>query len=125
MSKNVLIAEDTEYMRAQLRKILEELGMVVVAEATDGESTITMFREHKPDLIILNLVMPKGNGMNLLKLMRLEDPQSRILVCSALGQAPTIFEAIRSGALDYIVKPFNKKRLTEAINRALSLNLAS
>jgi two-component system, chemotaxis family, chemotaxis protein CheY len=122
MSRSIVIADDTAYMRALIRETLSSVGLVIAGEATDGPSALDMYRQKQPDLIILNLVMPQNTGMQTLKHIKAWDPHAKILVCSALGQAPTIFSAIRSGANDFLVKPFDPQRLIDVVHKLLNIN---
>lgn len=121
MSKRVLIADDTAYMRAVLREALSHVGLVIVGEADNGGAAVSMYRQLQPDLLILNVMMPELDGIESLKQIRAWDPHAKILMCSAMGQAATVFSAIRCGASDFLVKPFDSKRLIDAICRILSL----
>jgi two-component system, chemotaxis family, chemotaxis protein CheY len=121
MSKRILVADDTAYMRALIRETLMSVGLNVVAEADNGSTAINMYRQHQPDLIILNIVMPDMNGIEALKQIKAWDPHAKVIVCSALGQASTVFSAVKSGATEFVIKPFDAKRLIDAICRALSL----
>ncbi len=122
MSRSIVIADDTAYMRALIRETLTSVGLLVAGEASDGPSAMAMYRHKQPDLIILNLVMPRSNGLETLKQIKAWDPHAKVLVCSALGQAPTIFSAIRAGASDFLVKPFDPQRLIDVVHKLLNIN---
>lgn len=121
MSKRVLIAEDTAYMREMMKRIFNEMGLQVVGEAATGSTVLSQYNQLQPDLLVLNLVMPKMKGIDMLEQVKTLDPNATVLVCSAMGQAPTIFEAIRSGATEFVVKPFSRKRMIEGVCRALGI----
>lgn len=120
MSKRVLIADDTAYMRAIIKDTLQKASYTVVGEAEDGEDAITLYRQHQPDVVIMNIVMPKINGLQALQCIKEWDPSARIILCSAMGQAPAIFSAIKAGACDFLVKPFEPQGLLECLNRTLN-----
>jgi len=116
----VLITDDTLFMRATLRNILEKAGFEVVGEAADGEEAVELYRQLRPDVVTMDITMPKLDGIEAIKQIRREDPEARIVVCSAMGQKPLVIEAIRSGARDFIVKPFQPERVIEAVRAAIS-----
>lgn len=122
MTRNILIADDTAFMRVYIRETLTKAGFLVVGEASDGESAIAMYRQKQPDLIVLNLVMPNTSGIDTLREIKAWDPDAKVLVCSALAQAPTVVSAIKSGACEFLAKPFDPQRLVDTLYRALGLN---
>ncbi|MFO7981853.1 MAG: response regulator [Desulfuromonadales bacterium] len=117
MALKVLIADDALFMRNLLRDILERSGFQVVAEAADGVEAIELYREHKPDLVTMDIVMPLKSGIEALEEIVSEDPQARIVMCSALGQESLVLEAVQCGARDFIVKPFKEERVVEVVRR--------
>jgi two-component system, chemotaxis family, chemotaxis protein CheY len=121
MTKRIIIVDDTAYMRAVIKQTLTQSGLQVVGEAEDGTTALNLYRQQQPDLIILNVVMPQVDGIETLKQIKAWDPHAKVLMCSAMGQAATVFTAIRAGASDFLVKPFDTPRLIEAISRVLSL----
>jgi two-component system, chemotaxis family, chemotaxis protein CheY len=121
MSKRILIADDTAYMRAIIREILVYVGLVVVAEAENGEEALALYRQEQPDLVIMNIVMPKMTGLQALQHIKAWDPKAKVLICSAMGQAPTVFSAIQAGAADFLIKPFDGKRLLDSVCKVLHL----
>ncbi len=125
MSKRVLIVDDTAYMRALIRDTLINAGYVVVGQAEDGVSAISLYQQQQPDLVIMNIVMPKMNGMDALKKITEWDGHARVLMCSAMAQAPAVLNAIRAGASDFLIKPFEPKQLLETVGRILERNVHS
>jgi len=119
MGKKVLIADDASFMRMMLKKILEEGGYEVVAEAQNGKEAIDKYRELKPDLIISDMVMPEKGGIDVIKEVIEEFPEANVLICSAIGQQALVIEAIQAGAKDYIVKPFEQSNVLETVNKIL------
>lgn len=122
MALKVLIADDALFMRNLLRDILERSGFEVVAEATNGKEAVEMYREHNPDLVTMDIVMPLKSGIEALEEIVKEDPGARIVMCSALGQESLVLEAVQSGAKDFIVKPFKEERVVEVVNRICEQN---
>ena len=119
MSYRVLIADDAAFMREMLRDILTEGGFEVVAEAEDGEEAIAKYREHQPDLVTLDIVMPRKSGIDALRELQALDPSSCIVMCSALGQEALVMEALEAGARDYVVKPFKPEQVLVAAKKAV------
>ena len=120
MAKRVLIVDDAAFMREMLRDMLSEAGYEVVAEAVDGEQAVTAFRENSPDLVTLDIVMPRKSGLEALREIMALDPSAKIVMCSALGQEALVMEALESGAADFIVKPFKPDQALGVIEKALA-----
>ena len=104
--KRVLIADDASFMRQMIRDIIEPEGYEVVGEASDGVEVVEKFRALRPDLVMMDIVMPKRSGIDAVRTIRSEDGGATIVMCSALGQETLVMEAIQAGAKDFIVKPF-------------------
>ncbi len=104
--KTVLIADDASFMRQMIRDIIEPEGYEVVGEASDGVEVVEKFRELHPDVVMMDIVMPKRSGIDAVKAITAEDPSAAVVMCSALGQETLVMEAIQAGAKDFIVKPF-------------------
>jgi two-component system chemotaxis response regulator CheY len=119
MSYSVLIADDAAFMREMLRDILTGAGFRVVAEAEDGVQAVASYREHRPDLVTLDIVMPRKSGIDTLREIREGDPNACVVMCSALGQEALVMEALDAGARDYVVKPFRADQVLAAVTRAV------
>ena len=119
MSARILIVDDALLVREMLRDILTEGGFEVVGEARDGIAALERFRVLEPDLVVLDIVMPRKSGVDALAELIAERPDAKVLICSALGQEALIEEARSAGALGFIVKPFSPGDVTAAIRRAL------
>lgn len=115
----VLVVDDAPFMRRQLREILEAAGHHVVAEAEDGDQGLELYETHRPDLVTLDLVMPRRSGVETLRELRARHPGAVVIVCSSVSDEPTILEAIGLGARDYVLKPVNPGKLLEAVDKAL------
>lgn len=109
--------DDTAFMRLTLRRALERFGHEVVGEAADGEEAVRAFQELRPDLVTMDITMPKMDGLTAIRQIRTLDPRARIIVCSAMGQKPMVIEALEAGAQDFLVKPFDADRVREALER--------
>lgn len=121
MATKVLIVDDAVFMRTVLRKILEEEGYEVVAEAGDGKEAISKAKEHLPDVITLDITMPNMDGTTALPRILEVSPDTKVIMCSAMGQQAMVVEAIKNGARDFIVKPFQKSRVMQAIENVLAM----
>ena len=89
----------------------------VVAEADNGETALERFRETRPDLVTMDIVMPKRSGIEALQDIMTEDPEARVIMVSALGQDSLVLDAVQSGARDFIVKPFKEEKVLEVVER--------
>ena len=115
--KKILVADDSEFMRKVLIGILEEAGYKNFTEASNGKEAIEQFNAEKPDLILLDYVMPESNGKDVLEAIGKE---AKILMISAVGQEQVVEEAKALGALGYIVKPFDRKQVIDEINKVIA-----
>lgn len=115
----VLVVDDTPFMRHQIREILRAAGHEVVAEAEDGVQGVELFRSERPDLVTLDLVMPRQGGIETLRQIRSLDPEARVIVCSSIRDEATIVEAVGLGARDYVLKPIQAQKLLDAVEKAL------
>jgi AmiR/NasT family two-component response regulator len=119
LTTRVVIAEDEALIRLDLKEMLEEEGYNVVGEAGDGEQAIELAREHKPDLVILDVKMPKMDGISAAEKIA-EERIAPVLMLTAFSQRDLVERARDAGAMAYLVKPFQKSDLVPAIEIALS-----
>ena len=119
MTKKVLIVDDAVFMRMMVRDILEKNSFEVVAEAENGAIAVEQYKATKPDIVTMDITMPEMNGIEALKAIKAYDPSAKIIMCSAMGQQGMVMDAIKAGAVDFIVKPFNADRVMEAIGKAM------
>jgi len=115
----VLIADDASFMRQMIRDIIEPEGFEVVGEASDGVEVVEKFKELHPDLVMMDIVMPKRSGIDAVKGIVAMDPTARVVMCSALGQETLVMEAIQAGAKDFIVKPFKPESVVATLRKTL------
>lgn len=120
MRHTVLIIDDADFMRVMLRDIVEDMGCQVVGEAADGHRADDLYRELRPDLVLLDITMPEVDGNEALKVILAEDPDAAVVMISALGQKTQVLEAIKAGALDFVVKPFDHERVRDTLSRLLA-----
>jgi len=114
----VLIVEDTAILRKILRDILVEFCGIPtedIYEAADGEKAITEYERLKPDVVFLDIAMPKLNGKEAIKMLRAINPPARIIMCTSSREEHDVMECIRAGAKDYLAKPLQPQRVKEAI----------
>jgi two-component system chemotaxis response regulator CheY len=119
VSHTVLICDDAIFMRTMLSDILQQAGFDVVGEAETGAQAVDRYRELRPDLVTMDIVMPDMGGIEAVREICKEHPEARILMCSAMGQQALVVEAIQAGAKDFVVKPFQPSRVLEAVQRVL------
>jgi two-component system chemotaxis response regulator CheY len=115
MSRTVMIVDDSLFMRKILRGILVEKGYVVVAEAASGIETMKNLHTKHPDIIMLDIIMPDSNGLDLLESIISACPDSKIVVCSSIGQAQVIQKSLDLGAKAFIQKPFTPEKVAEVL----------
>jgi two-component system chemotaxis response regulator CheY len=120
MSKRVLIVDDAQFMRELLRDIFEQAGWKVAGEAENGKQAIEKFQLLKPDLVTMDIVMPLCSGIDALSAIIEATPEARVVMCSALGQESMVMEAVKAGAKDFIVKPFQPEQVLRIVNRAMA-----
>ena len=113
MPNRLMIVDDALIMRMKIREIAARAGWTVVAEADNGEDAVAKFNEHQPDLMTLDMVMPRMDGLAALKAIRAQHTAARIVMVSAVNQKEKLRECIVSGALDFIVKPFDPEQLRD------------
>ncbi|MHA1449912.1 MAG: response regulator [Candidatus Hodarchaeales archaeon] len=119
MSK-ILITDDSLFMRKLIGKILKEQGHTIIGEAGSGEAAVEKFAKLKPDLVIMDIVMPGMNGLIALKKIIKLDPLAKVIMMSAQGQKSLASEAIKNGASEFVIKPFKVEQVIKAVNRTLS-----
>lgn len=119
MKNRILIVDDSFYMRTMLKNMLTDAGYDVVGEAANGQQARELATETKPDLITLDVILPDNTGLEVLRDIRQELPDVRIVMCSAVGQEVIVNEALESGASAYIVKPFSEDKVLEIVSGAL------
>jgi two-component system chemotaxis response regulator CheY len=118
---NILIADDLQFIKLVLRDLVEKAGFRVVGEASNGEEAIEMFQDKRPDVVLMDITMPKMDGLTALKKILKIDPNAKIIMCSALGQQTLIVQALQMGAKDFIVKPFRAERVVNSIKKILDI----
>ena len=116
----VLVVDDAAFMRKLLTDALVSGGHEVVGEAGNGIEAVARWQELRPELTTLDITMPEKDGLSALAEIMAIDPSAKIIMCSALGQEAKVLEAVRLGAKDFVVKPFQPPRVLEAVDKALT-----
>jgi len=117
---NVLVVDDAIFMRKMISEILVENGMEVIGEADTGLKAVDCYKELKPDLVTMDIIMPEKNGIDAVREIISMDSGARIVMCSALGQQALVREALNAGAKDFLIKPFNPSRVIEVVTKVLN-----
>ncbi len=112
----ILIVDDAAFMRMMVKDTLNKGGYDDVVEAVDGADAVEKFKEISPDLVIMDITMPNKDGLEALKEIKAINPSSNVIMCSAMGQESMVIEAIKSGAKDFIVKPFKADRVLKTVS---------
>jgi len=116
----VLVVDDAVFMRKMVGDALTKNGHEVIGEASNGFEAVQRYQELQPEVTTLDITMPDKDGVTALKEIIGLDPAARVVMCSALGQESKVLEAIRCGAKDFVVKPFQPERIQQAIEKALA-----
>lgn len=115
----IMIVDDAEFMRMVIRDILVKQGHEVAAEVADGECAIQKYQEVKPDLVLMDIILPDMEGTKTLQKLLDLDPEAKVVMCSSLGQKAVVMESIKIGAKDFIVKPFEPDKVLEVIKKVI------
>ena len=115
MGKKILLVDDAAFMRKMIKDTLSKNGYTELFEAVDGADAVEKFSEIGPDLVIMDITMPNMDGLEALKAIRAADGNANVVMCSAMGQETMVIDAIRSGAKDFIVKPFKIERVLKTV----------
>lgn len=120
MKARVLVVDDAIFMRKMISDILEGNDMEVVGEADTGALAVEKYKELKPDLVTMDIIMPEMNGIDAVRQIITNDSHAKIVMCSALGQQALVQDALSAGAKDFLIKPFNPSRVIEVVSKILN-----
>jgi two-component system chemotaxis response regulator CheY len=120
MLSKVLIVDDAPVVRLLLKSVLERHGFQVVGEASNGNEALDSYKELSPDLVTMDITMPEADGIQGVKNILSFDPNAKIIMITAIDQRKYLLEAIKAGATDYIVKPFEDDRVISALQKAIA-----
>lgn len=112
----ILVVDDAAYVRLRLSRLLAQNGYEVV-EASNGNEAVAGYEQEQPDGVLLDIVMPEMDGMAALKAIRGKFPEARVVMLTSVHEQSTMIEAIRSGAMDFVVKPFDDQRLLAVVEK--------
>ncbi len=115
--KRLLVVDDALLMRKMIRDVATEAGWEVAGEARDGAEAVELYQRLRPDLVTMDIVMPRMGGLEALRKIRAVDPDAQVVMVTALDQKQTLMESIRDGAIDFIVKPFERERVVSLLNK--------
>lgn len=115
----ILIVDDAAFMRMMVKDNLKKAGYTDFIEAGNGEEAMARYQEENPDMVLLDITMPIKDGIETLTAIKQLNPQAKVVMCSAMGQESMVVEAIKLGALDFIVKPFKPERLVQTVKSIL------
>ena len=116
----IMLVDDAAFMRMMVKDALTKAGYTDLIEAQDGAETVEKFNAENPDLVFMDITMPNKDGLEALKEIKAAHPNANIVMCSAMGQEAMVIEAIKSGAKDFIVKPFKPDRILATAEKILS-----
>lgn len=114
----ILVVDDAAFVRTKNTRLLSENGYEV-SEASNGAEAVDKYAHWKPDLVLMDVTMPHMDGIEAVRQIRKKDSSARIIMCTALGQQSMVLEALKAGAKDFIVKPYQPERLLEAVKKQL------
>lgn len=120
MKYRVLVVDDALFMRSKLKNILKKIDCDII-EAKNGEEGCRLFASSLPDMVILDISMPVMNGIEALEAMLKANPDTPIIMCSAIGQESQVVNAIDLGAKEFITKPFTEEQITKTVQRFLKV----
>ncbi|MCI8886000.1 MAG: response regulator [Dorea sp.] len=115
----ILLVDDAAFMRMMLKNTLTQAGYTDLIEAEDGVKAVEAYTAEKPDLVFMDITMPNKDGLETLKEIKAMDPGATIVMCSAMGQETMVMDSIKSGAKDFIVKPFKPERVLSTVKKIL------
>lgn len=114
----VLLVDDAAFMRMRCARLLQEEGHEVL-EAANGREAVEVYQAHRPDAVLMDITMPEMDGLEALRAIRAIDPQARVAMLTAMGQQAIVIEAIKCGARDFVVKPFERERVLAAVAKLI------
>ncbi|MBQ3797229.1 MAG: response regulator [Butyrivibrio sp.] len=117
MRKKILIADDTTLMREMIKAALDPEKFQIIGEATDGAMAVQYYKDRQPDLMILDINMPKMNGIDALTEVIAYDPKANVIMCSDQKYENMIVLAIKKGAKDFVIKPFTATDVIKAVDK--------
>lgn len=115
----ILIADDASFMRLMICQILARKGYTDIVEAENGRQAVEYFKLNKPDITLMDITMPELDGLAALEEILLIDPLAKVIMCSAVAQEVMVTEALKRGAVDFVIKPFRPDELLQTVTKYL------
>lgn len=115
----IMVVDDAAFMRMMVKDTLSKGGYTDICEASDGAEALQKYKEESPALVLMDITMPNMDGLEALKAIKAFDPAATVVMCSAMGQEAMVIEAIKSGAKDFIVKPFKPARILDTVSKII------
>jgi two-component system chemotaxis response regulator CheY len=119
MPQRILIVDDTLFMRVTLKNILVNEGYHEIFQAENGKEAVEKAASLRPNLILMDITMPVMDGIAATRAIRADNPETLIVMCTAMGQKNVVIDAIRAGAKDFIVKPFHNAKVIESVQKLI------
>src|SRR5438552_17765003 len=114
-----MVVDDAAFMRLRACRVLQDNGHEVV-QAENGAEAVRQYAQHRPDAVLMDITMPEMDGLAALKEIRKLDPTARVAMVTAMGQQAIVMEALRPGAKDFVLKPFQPDRMLAALQKLLA-----
>ena len=118
--KKVLIVDDASVARLIIKKILTQSDFTIIGEATNGKDALVKYKELKPDIVTMDMIMPEADGIQATKDIIAFDENAKVVIVSGIDQKEMLAQAINAGASSYIVKPFESDRVISTLNEVLN-----
>lgn len=118
----IMVVDDAAFMRMMLKDILNEAGFNKIIEAKTGGEALIFFKVERPDVVLLDVTMPDTDGIDALVKMKEFNPDTKVIMCSSMGQEDMVTDCFEKGADDFIVKPFKPERIIQAVSQFVSAN---
>lgn len=115
----VLVVDDALFMRNKAARLLSEQGFTVI-EAANGAEAVEKYKQERPDVVLMDITMPVMDGIEALKAIKEFDAEAKVIMLTAISQRSMVLEAVKSGARDFIVKPYQPEKLLEAVKQQCS-----
>ncbi|HEY8345506.1 MAG TPA: response regulator [Bacillota bacterium] len=119
MGQRIMLVDDAQVIRLMLTRILKDAGYEIAGEAGNGVEAVAKYGEVKPDLVTMDITMPEMSGIDAVREIIKQDPNAKIIMCSAMGQKSMVLEAIEAGAKNFIIKPFDPEKVVEVVRAVL------
>lgn len=118
-STKIMVVDDAAFMRVVLKDILTASGFQNIVEAGDGAAAVTAYQQHRPDIVTMDINMPGTDGIEALRMILQMNPAAKVVMVTSVDQKHVVQEAIKLGAKDYVVKPFDRGMVATVVNRVL------